>query len=158
MVVVVVVDVAVEVVVASAVVAGASVVVVVAGCVVVVVVAGSVVVVVGGSVVVVVVAAVLGRTLLSGERIPLLMETFRSDNKKLFQLALGTVREFPGSVVDKALAAEMQKASPDRAALIVQAMADRYMYLPMNTKEFHQIRDTHTKIRSKCQQCTFCET
>ena len=28
--------------------------------------------------------------------IPLLLETFRSPDKKLFQLALGTAREFPG--------------------------------------------------------------
>lgn len=57
--------------------------------------------------------------------IALLMETFQSDNKKMFQLALGTVRVFPGSDIDKALAAQMAKASPDRAALIIQAMADR---------------------------------
>lgn len=57
--------------------------------------------------------------------IPLLMEAFQSDNKKMFQLALGTVRDFPGSAVDKALATEMMKAPPQKAALIVQAMADR---------------------------------
>ena len=57
--------------------------------------------------------------------IPLLMETFRSTDKKLFQLALGTVREFPGGEVDRALAAELTKATSDRAALIIQAMADR---------------------------------
>lgn len=57
--------------------------------------------------------------------IPLLMETFRSTDKKMFQLALSTVREFPGGEVDKALAAELHSATPDRAALIVQAMADR---------------------------------
>jgi HEAT repeat protein len=53
------------------------------------------------------------------------METFRSTDKKMFQLALGTVREFPGGEVDKALAAELSRATPDRASLIVQAMADR---------------------------------
>ncbi|QDV44600.1 HEAT repeat protein [Stieleria neptunia] len=57
--------------------------------------------------------------------IALLMETFRSDNKKLFQLALGTAREFPGGDVDHALAKELTRATPQRAALIVQAMADR---------------------------------
>ena len=57
--------------------------------------------------------------------IPLLMETFQSPNKKMFQLALGTVREFPGGEVDKSLAAELSRATPERAALIVQAMADR---------------------------------
>ena len=57
--------------------------------------------------------------------IALLMETFRSDDKKLFQLALGTAREFPGGEVDQALAVELTRATPQRAALIVQAMADR---------------------------------
>ncbi|WP_372898085.1 HEAT repeat domain-containing protein [Stieleria sp.] len=57
--------------------------------------------------------------------IALLMETFRSDDKKLFQLALGTAREFPGGEVDQALAEELTRATPQRAALIVQAMADR---------------------------------
>ena len=57
--------------------------------------------------------------------IPLLVELLRSPDKKLFQLALGTAREFPGDEIDKALAAELDSASPDRAALIVLAMADR---------------------------------
>lgn len=57
--------------------------------------------------------------------IPLLLELFQTSDKSLFQLALGTAREFPGAEVDKALAAEMVKASPERAALIVQCMADR---------------------------------
>lgn len=57
--------------------------------------------------------------------IPLLMEAFQSSNKKMFQLALGTVREFPGDKVDAALAAEMVSATPERAALMIQAMADR---------------------------------
>ena len=59
------------------------------------------------------------------EGIPLLLEQFRSPDKKLFQLALSTAREFPGGEVDKALAAEMVRATPDRAALMIQAMADR---------------------------------
>ena len=57
--------------------------------------------------------------------IPLLVELFGSPDKKLFQLALGTAREFPGNEIDKALAAELDRATPDRAALIVLAMADR---------------------------------
>lgn len=57
--------------------------------------------------------------------IPILLEQFRSPDKKMFQLALGTAREFPGGEVDKALADEVQRATPDRAALIVLAMADR---------------------------------
>lgn len=59
------------------------------------------------------------------EGIPLLTELFQSKDKKLFELALGTAREFPGSDVDKALAAEIVKTEPERAALIIQAMADR---------------------------------
>lgn len=59
------------------------------------------------------------------EGIPLLLEQFRSPDKGLFQLALTTAREFPGGEVDKSLAAEMTRATPERAALLIQAMADR---------------------------------
>lgn len=59
------------------------------------------------------------------EGIPLLVELFASPDKQMFQLALGTAREFPGGEVDKALATEMAKATPYRAALIIHAMADR---------------------------------
>lgn len=57
--------------------------------------------------------------------IPLLLEQFQSPEKPLFQIALSTFREFPGSQVDKVLATEFAKMSPPRAALTVQAMADR---------------------------------
>ena len=57
--------------------------------------------------------------------IPLLLEQFRSTDKKMFELALFVAREFPGSEVDQSLAAELAKATPERGALIVQAMADR---------------------------------
>ncbi len=57
--------------------------------------------------------------------IPLLVEQLRSKDRKLFEVGLFTAREFPGSEVDKALAAELASADPDRAALIVLAMADR---------------------------------
>ncbi len=66
--------------------------------------------------------AILAR---SQEGIPLLLEQFRSPDNGLFQIALSTAREFPGGEVDKALAAEMVRATPQRAALMVQAMADR---------------------------------
>ncbi len=59
------------------------------------------------------------------EGIPLLLEQLRSNDKKLFELGLFVVREFPGSEIDKSLAAELSTAAPERAALIVQAMADR---------------------------------
>jgi HEAT repeat protein len=57
--------------------------------------------------------------------IPLLLETLRSPNKKSFQLALATIREFPGGEVDKALVDEIVGSTPERAALMIQAMADR---------------------------------
>lgn len=66
--------------------------------------------------------AILAR---SQDGIPLLLEQFQSPDKAFFQLALGTAREFPGSEVDKALATELIRATPQRAALIIQAMADR---------------------------------
>ncbi|HUG70294.1 MAG TPA: HEAT repeat domain-containing protein [Pirellulaceae bacterium] len=59
------------------------------------------------------------------EGIPLLLEQLQSTDKGLFQLALGTAREFPGGEIDKALATELNRAVPERAALIIQAMADR---------------------------------
>ena len=67
-----------------------------------------------------------GAILARGQKgIPLLMEALRSDNKKLFQLALGTIREFPGSGIDQALAEEVVQVAPARASLVIQAMADR---------------------------------
>jgi HEAT repeat protein len=54
-----------------------------------------------------------------------LIEQFRSPDKRFFQLALTTAREFPGGEFDKALAGELAQAVPQRAALIIQAMADR---------------------------------
>jgi HEAT repeat protein len=59
------------------------------------------------------------------EGIPLLVEQLRSDDKGLFQIALSTARELAGKEVDQALAAELDKAPPERAALVVLAMADR---------------------------------
>ena len=57
--------------------------------------------------------------------IPLLIEQFRSPDKRFFQLGLSTAREFPGGEVDIALADEFVRATPPRAALMIQAMADR---------------------------------
>jgi HEAT repeat protein len=59
------------------------------------------------------------------EGIPLLIEQLQSPEKGYFQIALSTAREFPGSEVDKALAAELERAVADRAALLILAMADR---------------------------------
>jgi HEAT repeat protein len=57
--------------------------------------------------------------------VAILIENLNSPEKPLFQIALGTARELPGKKVDEALAGEITKAAPDRAALIVVAMADR---------------------------------
>src|SRR5205823_3595120 len=66
--------------------------------------------------------AILAR---GNDGIPLLVEQLRSSDKGLFQIALSTAREFPGREIDKALAAELDRAPPERAALVVVAMADR---------------------------------
>lgn len=57
--------------------------------------------------------------------IPLLLEELRAPEYFRFQLALGVAREIAGNEVDQALAAELDTAPADRAALIVVAMADR---------------------------------
>ena len=57
--------------------------------------------------------------------IAILLEQLRSTDKVLFQLALGTARELPGKQIDEALASELSTLSADRAALVIQAMADR---------------------------------
>jgi len=59
------------------------------------------------------------------EGIPLLIEQLRSPDKAFFQIALSTAREFPGGEVDKALATELERTAPERAALVIRAMADR---------------------------------
>ncbi len=55
----------------------------------------------------------------------LLGEILQSSDKKLFQLALTVSREFPGTEIDTLLAAELNRANAEKAALIVCAMADR---------------------------------
>jgi HEAT repeat protein len=54
-----------------------------------------------------------------------LVELLKSNDEGLFQISLGTAREFSGGEVDKALAAELEKLFPERAALVISAMADR---------------------------------
>ncbi len=66
--------------------------------------------------------AILARNL---DGLPLLLEQLKSPEKALLNVALMTAREFPGAEVDKALATELATATPERAALIIQAMADR---------------------------------
>ena len=67
--------------------------------------------------------AILSRN--AKDAIPLLIEQFKSPDKAAFQIALGTAREMPGKDVDFALANELTRATPERAALVVEAMADR---------------------------------
>ncbi len=57
--------------------------------------------------------------------IPLLLEKLKSEDKGIYQIALSTAREMEGKAVDSALAAELANLEPDRAALVVYAMADR---------------------------------
>ncbi len=67
--------------------------------------------------------AILARK--SDAGIALLIEQLNSKDLALFQISLSTAREFPGSHIDKALAAELAKAAPERAAMVIHAMADR---------------------------------
>jgi HEAT repeat protein len=57
--------------------------------------------------------------------VPLLLEQLRSPDKGLFQIGLSTARELPGREVADALADELLRATPDRAALLLDALADR---------------------------------
>jgi HEAT repeat protein len=59
------------------------------------------------------------------EGIPLLIEQLNSGDQRMFRMALGAAREFPGIQVDQALAAEIDHATPEHAALVIGAMADR---------------------------------
>jgi len=58
--------------------------------------------------------------------VPLLVEQLRSADKGRFNLGLSTVREIPGRAVTEALVAELGKATPERQALLVLALADRH--------------------------------
>jgi HEAT repeat protein len=57
--------------------------------------------------------------------IALLIEQLNSKDPALFQIGLTTAREFPGSAIDKALADELSRTVPERAPLVIMAMADR---------------------------------
>ncbi len=59
------------------------------------------------------------------EGLPLLVELLRAPDRDLFRLSLTVAREFPGDQIDRALAEQLGQSSADRAALILQAMADR---------------------------------
>jgi HEAT repeat protein len=66
--------------------------------------------------------AILAR---QSEGLPLLLEMLRSTDKQTFQMGLHTARELPGVKITKALAAELEKTSPDRQGPILLALADR---------------------------------
>ncbi|MFM7844979.1 MAG: HEAT repeat domain-containing protein [Planctomycetota bacterium] len=73
-----------------------------------------------------VVEATRGAILARGKSgIPLLLEQIRATDKAFFHIGLSTARELPGAEVDQALAAELAKTPPERAALLIHAMADR---------------------------------
>jgi len=57
--------------------------------------------------------------------IPLLIEQLKSPDKSFFQIGLSTARELPGAEVSQALSAELVGASPERAALLLNVLADR---------------------------------
>jgi HEAT repeat protein len=65
--------------------------------------------------------AILAR---KSEGIPLLIEQLRSEDRGFFRLGLSTARELAGREVADALAAELTRATPDRAALLLAAFAD----------------------------------
>jgi HEAT repeat protein len=57
--------------------------------------------------------------------IPLLIEQIKSTDKGFFQIGLSVARELPGREVADALAAELAYVTPERAALLLYALADR---------------------------------
>ncbi len=74
-----------------------------------------------------VVEATRGTILASDERagLDLLVETLKSNDKTMFQLALCTIREFPGSNLDPVLVEQLAVLPASRSALLITAMADR---------------------------------
>ncbi len=66
--------------------------------------------------------AILAR---KNDGIPLLVESLRSKERELFQIAITTAREMSGREVDGVLASELSVTSPEKAALVIQALADR---------------------------------
>jgi HEAT repeat protein len=57
--------------------------------------------------------------------IPLLVEQLRSADKALFALGLGVAREIPGGDVTDVLIAELDRATAERQALLISALAER---------------------------------
>lgn len=65
--------------------------------------------------------AILAR---KSQGIPLLIDQFRSEDRASFRLGLSTAREVAGREVADALAGEVIRATPERAALLLAAFAD----------------------------------
>ncbi len=57
--------------------------------------------------------------------LPLLIEQLRSADKQFFQIGLTTARQLQATGVADALGAELAHATPERAALLLHALADR---------------------------------
>lgn len=57
--------------------------------------------------------------------VPLLVEQLRSDDKGKVGIGLRTARELPGRDVTEALAAELDRLSPEKRPLLLLALADR---------------------------------
>jgi HEAT repeat protein len=57
--------------------------------------------------------------------VPLLIEQLRSADKSLVALGLRVARELPGHEVTDALVTELERAAPERRALLILALADR---------------------------------
>jgi len=62
----------------------------------------------------------------------LLIEALNSNDKTMFQLALGTIREFPGDKLDPVLVEHLAELPEPRAALLITAMADRVRTVDVN--------------------------
>lgn len=59
------------------------------------------------------------------EGLPLLVEQLKSKDKAFYYLGLSAAREIPGKEVAEALVAELPKAEPERAAMMLVVLADR---------------------------------
>ena len=62
---------------------------------------------------------------LGNDGIPLLVEQIKSPDKRFFQIGLMLIRESTARGVASAVAAELPNVSPERAALLLHALADR---------------------------------
>jgi len=72
-----------------------------------------------------IVEATRGAILARGsDAIPLLVEQLRSEDKKMFQIGLRAARELTEGNVADALLTELSRATPDRGALLLAALAD----------------------------------